>query len=192
MMPPRAQSRYALKEWAVVVEALASGRQLILLRKGGIREDGGGFRLEQREFFLFPTYFHEQAQRVIPEAAAEFGRAVAARPPADRVVIPLYATVEEAVELTDRARLPELRPHHILTDAEVTRRFDYRNEPRLSVLIARAYRLAPPLELAMTAYFEGCRSWVDLGHDLPTGDLRPVLDDTSFRFQIGALRTVLF
>jgi hypothetical protein len=191
MMPPQPQNRFALKEWAVVVEALATGRQLILLRKGGIREDGGGFRLDHREFFLFPTYFHEQAQRVIPEAAAEFARAQAAQPPPERVVVPLYATVEEAVELTDRARLAELRPHHILTDAEVERRFQYRNDPRLWVLIVRAYRLAPALELALTAYFEGCRSWVDLGHDLPTGDLQPVLDDASFRFQIGALRAIL-
>jgi hypothetical protein len=36
----------ALKEWAVICQALAEGRQTILLRKGGIAEPGGAFRVE--------------------------------------------------------------------------------------------------------------------------------------------------
>src|SRR5580692_10141938 len=49
----------ALKEWATVCDALATGRQIILLRKGGIYEAAGEFELENREFFLFPTYLHQ-------------------------------------------------------------------------------------------------------------------------------------
>ena len=33
----------AFKEWHVVVEALAAGEQILLLRKGGIAEGRGGF-----------------------------------------------------------------------------------------------------------------------------------------------------
>lgn len=55
--------RTALKEWAVVVDALGSGQQIILLRKGGLREGPGGFAVAQPEFLLFPTLFHSQLER---------------------------------------------------------------------------------------------------------------------------------
>ena len=47
--------RTAFKEWAIVVDALGRGAQILILRKGGLREGSGGFRLEQRQFLLFPT-----------------------------------------------------------------------------------------------------------------------------------------
>ena len=52
------------KEWALVCEALGTGRQKIILRKGGIAEGRDGFSFQHREFFLFPTFFHEQLERV--------------------------------------------------------------------------------------------------------------------------------
>lgn len=42
------KNRIALKEWAVVVKALRQGRQIFLLRKGGIAEQCGEFRVDQR------------------------------------------------------------------------------------------------------------------------------------------------
>ena len=35
----------AFKEWAVICRALAEGRQALILRKGGIAEAGGDFRV---------------------------------------------------------------------------------------------------------------------------------------------------
>jgi hypothetical protein len=58
----------ALKEWDVVCEALGSGRQAIVIRKGGIAEGKDGLKFEHEEFVLLPTFFHQQAERVIPEA----------------------------------------------------------------------------------------------------------------------------
>ncbi len=52
------------KEWSVVCEALGRGLQSIILRKGGIAEGRAGFSFRHREFFLFPTYFHEQLEKV--------------------------------------------------------------------------------------------------------------------------------
>jgi hypothetical protein len=52
------------KEWAIVCEALGRGRQSIILRKGVIAEGRDGFSFRHREFFLFPTYFHEQPEKV--------------------------------------------------------------------------------------------------------------------------------
>src|SRR4051812_17983666 len=61
-----------LKEWATVCAALEGGRQIILLRKGGISEAIGGFELEHREFLLFPTYLHQNLAMLKPEAHAGF------------------------------------------------------------------------------------------------------------------------
>src|SRR5205823_8851132 len=52
------------KEWAMVCEALGRGRQSIILRKGGIAEGRDGFSFKHNEFLLFPTWFHEQPQKV--------------------------------------------------------------------------------------------------------------------------------
>jgi len=50
----------AFKEWQVVCDALATGRQCIILRKGGIHEGRQGFSFAEEAFFLFPTRFHNQ------------------------------------------------------------------------------------------------------------------------------------
>ena len=41
----------ALKEWAVVCKALEEGRQILLLRKGGIMEYRQGFEVKHDEIF---------------------------------------------------------------------------------------------------------------------------------------------
>jgi hypothetical protein len=57
----------ALKEWDVVCRALTSGRQMVLLRKGGISEAGdGSFQVQHDEFLLFPTFLHQNKQMLKP------------------------------------------------------------------------------------------------------------------------------
>src|ERR1044071_5391986 len=69
-----AAMRIAFKEWAVIVDALGTGRQIVILRKGGISEGRGGFQVDHPEFLLFPTLFHQQRESVLPEAQARFDR----------------------------------------------------------------------------------------------------------------------
>src|SRR5881275_1900249 len=52
------------KEWALVCEALGRGEQRVIIRKGGIAEGRDAFCFKHREFFLFPTFFHEQTDKV--------------------------------------------------------------------------------------------------------------------------------
>ena len=59
---------YAFKEWDVICRALADGKQALILRKGGIAEEGGVFRPEHTRFWLYPTYLHQQRDGVKPEA----------------------------------------------------------------------------------------------------------------------------
>src|SRR3954447_24004626 len=66
----------AFKEWAVTVRALAEGEQLLTLRKGGIREEDRHFEIEHDQFFLYPTFDHQQGKLVRESHKPELGRAL--------------------------------------------------------------------------------------------------------------------
>src|SRR3989338_5866122 len=55
----KTENPIAFKEWAVIVNAFRQGKQILILRKGGIREETVDFQVEHNEFFLFPTYEHQ-------------------------------------------------------------------------------------------------------------------------------------
>ena len=46
---------------------MAQGKQVFLLRKGGIVEAGRGFELRHREFLFFPTFEHQHLRWVKPQ-----------------------------------------------------------------------------------------------------------------------------
>ena len=52
MVQMQTTNNVAFKEWAVVCAALASGRQTIILRKGGMEEGRDGFRVEHGALVL--------------------------------------------------------------------------------------------------------------------------------------------
>ena len=184
-------NRYALKEWAIVVQALAAGRQTLLFRKGGLIEDRGKFSIEHSEFFLYPTYLHEQAERIVPDTANDLETVLLSRPPEDRVILSLYSVVQGSFVINDLKKLESLRPYHILSSEEVESRFYYRKRPGLHVLLLRVYRVPSPFELPVTPAYAGCRSWVDLEVELSTAGCLPILSDESFHQQIKTIRSVL-
>src|SRR3954463_5639962 len=95
------------KEWAVVCEALGRGEQAVLLRKGGIAEGRGGFGFRYPEFFLFPTFFHEQLVKVrSPDAELPSARQ-------GEVEIRYFAKLEAQREVTGWEEAARLAPLHI-------------------------------------------------------------------------------
>ncbi|MGC1218532.1 MAG: DUF1802 family protein, partial [Phormidesmis sp.] len=56
----------ALKEWSVAVDALAAGETILLLRKGGIKEDNGQFSAQADRAMLFPTFEHQRRDLLKP------------------------------------------------------------------------------------------------------------------------------
>src|SRR5687768_14259909 len=57
----------ALKEWAIVCKALEEGKQMLLLRKGGIMEYRKGFEVKHNEFLLYPTFEHQSVESIKAE-----------------------------------------------------------------------------------------------------------------------------
>ncbi len=66
-------SSKALKEWAVTVKALNEGKQIILICKGGIREEKREFQIDDKEFFLYPTYEHQKSEPQVVDVLPEYG-----------------------------------------------------------------------------------------------------------------------
>lgn len=175
-----AENRSALKEWGAVELALAEGRTTLLVRKGGIHERRGDFRVEHREFWLFPTLYHQNAHELRPEFRPALEAAEAAPHDVNRVRIAHYAVVEEALRVESLDALRRLDGLHPLTAATVESRFAYRDRPYLHVLVVRAFRLPEPRVIPNTLDYEGCVSWVELDGALPTAGAQPVLLDGEF------------
>ena len=180
----------ALKEWDVVCEALGSGRQVIVIRKGGIAEGKDGLRFEHGEFVLLPTFFHQQAERVVPEAAFS-ARQSGAEGDQDPVEIRHAATLVWHKVVTDRAALARLQTYHILTPEEVEARFNQKPEPGVQVALLRVYRLDPPQRVAWQKSFGGCRSWAEMDTDLESCSRVSVLSDERFAELEHELRAIL-
>jgi len=180
----------ALKEWDVVCEALGCGRQVIVIRKGGIAEGRGGLTFQHGEFALLPTFFHQQTERVVPDfecAVREAGTS------GDRewVEIRHAATLVWHRTVSDRAVLAKLRAYHILTSEEVEARFDQRPGPGVQVALLRVYRVEPPCRVAWQESFGGCRSWAETDADLEACTLVSVLSDERFAEIAGQLEALL-
>lgn len=172
-------NRFAFKEWAAVCAALESGRQSLILRKGGIHEGPGGFEVEHHEFWLFPTQFHQEPDQLTEDAAPLLQRAAERRPAAGTIALQLYAVVDSVVRIERESMLPRLEGEHIWADHVLKQRFHYRS-PGLWALIVRIHRRERPLLLPDSPHFAGCRTWVDLPQELSTEDLHPVLSDEEF------------
>ncbi len=144
------------KEWALVCEALGRGEQTVILRKGGIAEGRDGFAFRHREFFLFPTFFHEQVERVRTPGAEI--------PPikAGEIEIRYFAKVEAVRFVRDWATAAALEPLHILQESVVRERFEYDEAKGINVAFVRVFRLEPTWRFPDGRGYGGCRSWVDL------------------------------
>lgn len=157
------------KEWALVCEAIGRGEQSLIIRKGGIHEGRDGFAFKHAEFFLFPTFFHEQverirgAERVIPQLRA------------GEIELRYFAKLEFSAVVTSWKLAEALEPFHIWTRDVVRERFAYDDAPGIHVAFVRAFRLSQPWIIPDHPAYGGCRSWVSLPL-LPTNiTMEPVL-----------------
>ena len=173
------------KEWALVCEALGRGEQSIILRKGGIAEGRDGFSFKHREFFLFPTFFHEQVEKVRGDA----GQIPARRE--GEIEIGFFERLEQSFVVTEWRTAAALEPFHILREEVVRERFDYDEAPGVHVAFVRVYRLAEPWVFSDAPRYGGCRSWVNLP-PVAQASLEPVVSDAQHAERTAELQRVLY
>ena len=178
----------ALKEWAITCEAIGQGDQILLLRKGGIHEDGKDFRVIHREFLLYPTYEHQKVDLLRPEHQPAL-EALLERPRDDKqITFTHLAIADEVLELEDQGKVDDLAPHYIWTTDYAQSRLRWKPMLPLTVMLLRAYRLERPVSVPWLPEYGGCTSWVEVLTDVPLGRMEPVLSDAEFRAQVDAIK----
>lgn len=181
----------ALKEWAVTVDALAQGQQILLLRKGGIHEEGKDFRVIHPEFLLYPTYEH-QREDLLKDDHREHLRALLSLPHnQEEIVFSHWAKVEELMEISQQEPVDSLAPHYIWTKEYAQSRLHWKPMLPLSVMLMRVYRMEQPVTVPFLPEYRGCTSWVDILHNVELGTLEPVISDEVFHRMVEDIKGCL-
>jgi len=183
--------RTALKEWAVLVDAMARGDIVAMVRKGGIREQRAGFAVRHERFLFYPTFFHEKANELAERFRGELARSHAQTPEPGTIRISYVADVAGVWPVSDLERLRSIDGEHGLEWSAVESRFHYKNRPGVQVVAVRVSRLQAPVVVPDVKRYQGCVSWVELDDGVDVSNVTPVLDDTSFMMRLTALRNAL-
>jgi hypothetical protein len=162
----------ALKEWKSVIDALGSGAQIVLVRKGGLADQS--FGVEAQRFYLFPTNYHD---------------AGGSEP--THVRITHWAEAVKTWQIRDAAMLPRLEALTILDQAAIETRYRFRRDQAINVIAVRAYRLANPADVVMKAEYSGCRSWVSIDEEIDIDGSVAALSDDTLDAQINSIDMLL-
>lgn len=178
----------ALKEWAVVCKALEEGRQVVLLRKGGILEYKQGFEVKHEKFLMFPTFEHQSKDHLQADYAGKLDEVLKEQPAAGTNVMTSYAEVVDIKEITDRAAFRPLEKYHVWNESYVNARMDYNPKKPMSVILLRVFKLDKPVSVDTKAEWAGCKSWIPVDIDVAGA---PVLDNLQFNKIASEVKGVL-
>ena len=181
----------ALKEWAVTVEALAQGQQILLLRKGGIHEEGKDFRVIHPEFLLYPTYEHQREDLLKDENQEQLRGLLAETHNQEEIRFSHWAKVEELVEISQQEPVDALSPNHIWTKEYAQSRLHWKPMLPLSIMLMRVYRMEQPVTVPFLPEYRGCTSWVDILSNVELGKLEPVVSDEDFQRMVDEIKGCL-
>ena len=159
------------KEWALVCESMLRGETSLIFRKGGIAEGKEGFRFKHSQFFLFPTFFHEQISQTRLDVARDL------EPQLETISIEAFAYVEFTLWISDLRTIEPLSGFHILRPELLEKRFNQDDIKGFNLAFIRIFRVFPNWHLTFHSSFGGCRSWIDLPTPSPDLVCRPVLSD---------------
>ncbi len=181
----------ALKEWAVVCGQLLAGRQVVLLRKGGILEQKKGFQIEHELFFLYPNSEHQSREQLKPALHGELDSAGPPPRESGQVRVPGFCRVVDIFKTDDPAKLRALEPLTCWTQALFDMRINYKPEKPNYVVTVRAYRLPQPIDVPYHPDYAGCHSWVPLKQELNSAGGAPALSDAEFESQRQAVLKIV-
>ena len=181
----------ALKEWAVAVDAMARGEQIMILRKGGIHRDDKEFRVLHQEFLLFPTYEHQRPELLKNEYHQALVRTLEENDVPGLVTLSHWCMVTDMFQVGDEDTLAALAEHHVWSSDYAEKRLRWRPRQPLTVALLRLHRLTQPQAVPVLDEYIGCKSWVDLGQEVPLGYMEPVLSDAQYEAKSQPIRRAL-
>lgn len=183
--------RTALKEWAVLVDAMARGDIIAMVRKGGIREQRAGFSVRHERFLFYPTFFHEKAQEVAPRFRGELASAEQSKPDAWTIRIAHVADVLGVWTVTELERLRAIDSEHGLDWSAVSSRFHYRDRPVVQVVAVRVSALPTPVVVPELRRYQGCVSWVALDEGIDVRNATPTVDPALIQKRLRQIEQAL-
>ena len=184
-------SSKALKEWAITGHALAQGRQIILLRKGGLLDEDGSFALEHSEFWLLPTWLHQE-RGLVKAADQDLWNQTPREPDESAKIAYLrqYARVERVWQLHEDAQSALQEIPHIWSAHYLDLRFGYQSDKPLLCAALRVYQAQQPARYELGAGDLGCRSWVEMALPIEA-QVRPAIGDAEFGARLERIAHVL-
>ena len=162
----------ALKEWSNVVAALASGEQMILIRKGGIADPS--FGIDAQRFYLYPTYFHQGESEARPE-----------------VTVTHWCEVVRTWTVSDFALVEKLGPEVVMPAETLAARYRFRPDQALFVIAVRTWELAQPVRVRFDETYGGCKSWISVEEEIDVSGSRPVLSEEQLASRIAVIAALL-
>lgn len=154
-------------------------------------EKGGHFEPQHSEFFLFPTFAHEQTKGLKPEVAGTLQEIEKTRKNTDTLDISLLIKITETLWITDEKKLAELSPFHFWAEETIRSRFQFGQEKGIFVMLARVFRLPNSYPIPLLDKYAGCKSWVELEETISTWDALPVLSNADFDKKRGEIINIL-
>lgn len=181
---------HALKEWAVAVNALEQGKMIMLLRKGGITEEGNRFQVPHQQILLYPTYEHQQPNLLKAEYATQVKPVTSGWHP-ETVRIGSWAEITDILPVREASAVAALLPYHIWNEQFVSDRLKWKPRQPLHLLLLRTYQLSSVSEIPYRSEYGGCRSWIDLVEPISIDGIVPVLNDEEYSKQTNQIRQIV-
>ncbi len=182
------QLQHALKEWAIAVNALSTGKTIVLLRKGGIRE--AGFKVKYSSVWLYPTYEHQKPDLLKPEYASGVIPVTSGWHP-QTVVIKSCAEITSVIPISNKNQIESLQPYHIWNEKMISDRLKWKSKTPLMVLLLRVYHLAAPQTIPYNNTYGGCKSWIDLMEPIATDSITPVIKAQEYQQQVQDIKDLI-
>ena len=180
----------ALKEWFVAINALESGKTIMLLRKGGIHEKNGRFQVAHEQVLLYPTYEHQQPFLLKSEYANLVCPVTSGWHP-ETVRIGSWAAITDILPISEESTVNALLPFHIWNEHFISDRLKWKPRQPLYILLLRTYKLPQVQEIPYLSQYGGCKSWIDLAQPLDIQGATPVLSDSDYSEIVQEIRTII-
>lgn len=190
-MPLPTTSSLALKEWAVAVKALSKGKQILILRKGGIHRADKEFRVVHPEFLLYPTYEHQRRELVQTTSHLDLERTLIENQNPKLIEFSYWCKVTDKFEVSEQDVLDNIAPYHIWTSDYASKRLRWRPKQPLTITLLRMYSMERPQSLHVLDEYGGCKSWVELEQEVHLGEMTPVLSDEEYEARANVIRRAL-
>lgn len=180
----------ALKEWSVAVDALAAGETILLLRKGGIKEDNGQFSAQADRAMLFPTFEHQRRDLLKPQYQSAVEPVTPGWHP-QTIELKAWAEITHIFLTHEAEQVAALETFHIWQPHLAEERLKWKPSQPLYVLLLRAYRLLSPVIISWQSAYGGCRSWIDLAQGIETEGGVAAISEADYQAKVAAIQRLL-